>query len=228
MSDSLLETVEVGPASARASVLWLHGLGADGHDFEPIVPELALPADAAVRFVFPHAPVRPVTLNAGMRMRAWYDIQGLDRQARQDEAGLTEAAGHTRALIAREAERGVPPERLVLAGFSQGGAVALHAGLRHPERLAGIMGLSSYLPLRERLDAEAAAANRHTPILLAHGEHDPVLAFELGTASRDALQAAGYDVEWHQYPMEHQVCLEEIRAVGTWLRRVLALGQGDG
>lgn len=223
MSESLLETVEVGPESARASVLWLHGLGADGHDFEPIVPELGLPADAAVRFVFPHAPPRPVTLNAGMRMRAWYDIYGLDREARQDEAGLAEAAGHTRALIAREAERGVPPQRLVLAGFSQGGAVALHTGLRHPERLAGIMGLSTYLPLRERLAEEASPANRRTPVFLAHGEYDPVLAFPLGTGSRDALQAAGYDVEWHQYPMEHQVCLEEIRTVGTWLRRVLAL-----
>ncbi|PWG63412.1 alpha/beta hydrolase [Spiribacter halobius] len=227
MSDSLLETVEVGPADASASVIWLHGLGADGHDFEPIVPELQLPAGAAVRFVFPHAPVRPVTLNGGMAMRAWYDIIGLDRQARQDEAGLAEAAGHARALIAREGERGVPAERVVLAGFSQGGAVALHTGLRHPERLAGIMGLSTYLPLPARLADEASDANRRTPVFLAHGEYDPVLAFELGTSTRNTLEDAGYDVEWHQYPMQHQVCLEEIQALGQWLRRALALQPGD-
>ncbi|MBY5268639.1 alpha/beta hydrolase [Spiribacter salinus] len=223
MTDSKLQTVEVGPAGAKASVLWLHGLGASGHDFEPIVPELGLPADAPVRFVFPHAPERPVTLNGGMVMPAWYDIYGLTAGTPQDEQGLDEAAGWIAALIEREAERGVPAERLVLAGFSQGGAVALHAGLRFAGGLAGIMGLSTYLPLADNLSQARAAAHRDTPIFLAHGEYDGVLGIELGTASRDALAGLGYPVEWHAYPMEHQVCLEEIQAIGVWLRQVLAL-----
>ncbi|WP_435104305.1 alpha/beta hydrolase [Arhodomonas sp. AD133] len=223
MSEELLDTVEVGgDDDAGASVIWLHGLGADGHDFEPIVPELRLPAGTAVRFIFPHAPVRPVTLNAGMAMRAWYDLYGLDESMREDAEGLAESARHVEALIGRERERGVPAERIVLAGFSQGGAVALHTALRHPERLAGLMGLSTYLPVRDRLD-EAAPANRDIPIFMAHGTNDPVLPFEFGRRSAERLEAAGYTVEWHEYPMQHAVCLEEIRAVGAWLTRVLTL-----
>lgn len=222
MAEGLLETVEVGPAEAQACVLWMHGLGANGHDFEPIVPELGLPADA-VRFVFPHAPSQPVTLNGGMSMPAWYDIYGLTAGTPQDEQGLDRAAGWIEALIEREAARGIPAERLVLAGFSQGGALALHTGLRFASGLAGIMGLSTYLPLRDHLAQAQAMANRRTPIFLAHGHQDPVLSIDLGTASRDALEALGYAVEWHDYPMAHQVCLEEIRDIGAWLRRVLAL-----
>ena len=223
MAQTLLETVETGPEDARYAVLWLHGLGANGHDFEPIVPELGLPPSASVRFVFPHAPPQPVTLNGGMTMPAWYDVYGLEAGTPQDEPGLDRAAEWVSDLIDREARRGVPAERLVLAGFSQGGAVALHAGLRFSGGLAGIMGLSTYLPLRDHLAQARAAANRDTPIFLAHGHQDPVLGFDLGVASRDALQALGHPVEWHEYPMAHQVCLEEIRDVGAWLRRVLGL-----
>ncbi len=222
MADELLETVEVGPVDASACVLWMHGLGANGHDFEPIVPELGLPANA-VRFVFPHAPAQPVTLNGGMSMPAWYDIYGLTAGTPQDEKGLDRAASWIEALIEREAARGIPAERLVLAGFSQGGALALHTGLRFAAGLAGIMGLSTYLPLRDHLAQAQAMANRDTPIFLAHGHQDAVLSIDLGTASRDALEALGYTVEWHDYPMAHQVCLEEIRDIGAWLRRVLAL-----
>ena len=202
MAQTLLETVETGPEDARHTVLWLHGLGANGHDFEPIVPELGLPPSASVRFVFPHAPQQPVTLNGGMTMPAWYDVYGLEAGTPQDERGLDRAAEWVSDLIDREARRGVPAERLVLAG---------------------IMGLSTYLPLRDHLAQARAAANRDTPIFLAHGHHDPVLGFDLGVASRDALQALGHPVEWHEYPMAHQVCLEEIRDVGAWLGRVLGL-----
>ncbi|MDN5937278.1 MAG: alpha/beta hydrolase [Salinisphaera sp.] len=207
----------------RASVIWLHGLGADGHDFEPIVPELGLPMDAGVRFIFPHAPVRPVTLNAGMAMRAWYDIAGLDPGSREDGDGITASTIEVQALIAAEVAAGIAPERMVLAGFSQGGALALHAGLRHPQPLAGLIGLSTYLPLRGELD-QAHAANRATPVFMAHGSADPVLPQALGETSRDLLQGAGYTVEWHSYPMAHQVCLEEIQALGHWLTARLAGG----
>ncbi|WP_018718016.1 alpha/beta hydrolase [Arhodomonas aquaeolei] len=223
MSEELLETVETGAREdADAAVIWLHGLGADGHDFEPVVPELGLPRDARVRFVFPHAPVRPVTLNAGMSMRAWYDLYGLDESMHEDADGLERSRAAVTALIERESGRGVPAERLVLAGFSQGGAVALHTALNHPQRLAGIMGLSTYLPLRERL-AEAPAANADTPVFMAHGRQDPVLPFEFGRRSAERLEQAGYTVEWHDYPMQHAVCMEEIHAIGAWLRRVLSL-----
>jgi phospholipase/carboxylesterase len=203
-------------------VIWLHGLGADGHDFEPIVPELGLPPDHAVRFVFPHAPRIPVTLNAGLVMRAWYDVMTLGLGA-QDERRIRESAGHLTALIAREVERGVPPARIVLAGFSQGGAVALFTGLRHPERLAGILALSTYLLLPETLDAEASPANRDVPILQAHGQWDPMIPIALGRAGHEALAARGYAVEWHEYTMGHQVSAEEVEAIGSWLVRVLAL-----
>ncbi|MES1945498.1 Carboxylesterase [Salinisphaera sp. PC39] len=221
----MLETVEIDPEGAhRASVIWLHGLGADGNDFVPIVPELQLPDSLGVRFVFPHAPVRPVTINGGMAMRAWYDIAGLDPGSTEDAEGIRASAAEVTALVDAERERGVPDSRIVLAGFSQGGAIALHTGLRHPERLAGIMGLSTYLPLRDRLADEAADANRATPILMAHGSLDPMLPQQLGETSRDILQEAGHAVEWHSYPMQHQVCLEEIRDIAAWLRRVLADG----
>ncbi len=216
-----LESVEreTGPAPRRA-VIWLHGLGADGNDFLPIIPELGL--KMAVRFVFPHAPVRAVTLNQGHRMRAWYDIIGLDRRAAQDETGIRASAAQIDALIEREIERGIAAERIVLAGFSQGGAIALHAGLRRPQPLAGIMALSTYLPLEATLAEERAPASAAVPVFMAHGTADPVLACALGEHSRDVLHGLGYPVEWHAYPMGHQVCFEEIRAIGAWLARVLA------
>jgi phospholipase/carboxylesterase len=218
-----LDCVELEPnAPATASVIWLHGLGADGNDFVPIVPELRLPDTLAVRFVFPHAPVRPVTLNGGMRMRAWYDILGLDRAAREDESGIRESQAQIEALIKRENARGIPSERIVLAGFSQGGAITLQTGLRYPEKLAGLMILSSYLALRDTLATEATPANRATPIFMAHGEFDYMLPLQLGSSSRDLLLQNGYAVDWRAYPMEHQVCAEEIRDVASWLKKVLA------
>ena len=223
MANELLDWVEVGPGEdAQACVIWLHGLGADGHDFEPIVPELGLPA-GTVRFIFPHAPTQPVTLNGGMRMRAWYDLVRIDLDAPQDREGIIATARYIEALIAHEKERGIAAERLILAGFSQGGAMALHAGLRHPQRLAGIVGLSCYLPLADSLPDEASRANASTPLFMAHGTGDPVLPFELGTQSRDTLEEHGYNVDWYEYPMQHEVCLEEIRALGQWLNRLLGL-----
>lgn len=220
---ALLETVEVetGP-SPGAAVLWMHGLGADGWDFEPIVPALGLPATLSIRFVFPHAPVRPVTINAGMAMRAWYDVYAQGGVRREDEAGVRESQRRLEDLIARERARGVPAARLVLAGFSQGGAMALHTGLRHPERLAGILALSCFLPLADTVAAEAHPANRDVPLLLAHGTEDPLIPLARGREARDRLQALGYRVEWRTYPMPHAVCPEEIAEVGAWLRRVLS------
>lgn len=219
----LLSTVEVETGHApAASIIWLHGLGADGHDFEPIVPQLASAIPRPARFVLPHAPMRPVTINGGMVMRAWFDIFGIDRQIRQDEAGIRASAASATDLIRRENERGIPAERIVLAGFSQGGAIALHAGLRHPERLAGIMGLSTALPVTHSVASEAAECNARTPVLLAHGTLDPVLPFALGAASRDALLALGYDVTWHEYVMPHAVSPEEIADISRWLAQVFA------
>lgn len=215
-------TVETGP-SPRYCVIWLHGLGADGHDFEPAVPHLGLPPDTAVRFLFPHAPRRPVTVNAGMRMRAWYDIAELDIAARPDETGIRESQALIEALLEESRDEGFAPEDTVLAGFSQGGAIALHTGLRHKERLAGIMGLSCYLPLDEQLSEEASGANRNTPIFLAHGTQDPVVPFGLGERSKDFLSGSGYGVEWHHYPVSHGVAPEELRDIGKWLTRVLVL-----
>jgi phospholipase/carboxylesterase len=219
---ALPETAEVEPPRpADASVILLHGLGADGHDFESLVPELRLPASTAVRWVFPHAPIRPVTINGGCRMRAWYDIVGLDRRSVQDEKGIRESAETARALIARERERGITLDRIVLAGFSQGGAIALFAGLRHPERLAGILALSTYLPLAERLEAEAHPANAAVPIFMAHGTLDPLVPLALGEGSRELLASRGYDVDWRTYPMPHSVSAEEVADMGEWLSRVL-------
>lgn len=219
----LLPSIELetapGPA---ASVIWMHGLGADGNDFVPIVPELRLPPGLALRFVFPHAPVRAVTINNGMRMRAWYDIAAADLNNRADVTGVKQSRDQIEALIAREKTRGVAPSRIVLAGFSQGGAIALYAGLRHAERLAGILALSTYLVQQDKLPTEAAPANRDLPIFMAHGSADPVVRFEWGLASRRALEANGNRVEWHEYPIEHSLCLEEVRAIGAWMARILA------
>jgi len=223
MTDELLPSVELEPAQpAIASVIWLHGLGADGNDFKPIVPQLGLPTTLPVRFVFPHAPVRPVTLNFGAPMRAWYDIVSLTKEGRQDATGIRASEAAVQALIKRENARGIPNHKIVIAGFSQGGAIALHTGVRYPETLAGIMGLSTYLPLGDLLAAEAHAANQSTPIFLAHGSYDDVVKPELGTLSRDTLQTAGYAVQWQTYPMAHQVTMDQIRAIGQWLTTVLA------
>ena len=219
----LLETLEreTGP-SPQWTVIWLHGLGADGNDFAPIVPELVDPAWPGLRFVFPHAPVRPVTINNGMPMRAWYDIVGFDLQARQDEAGVRASVAAVEALLAREHERGVPPERIVLAGFSQGGAIALAAGLCHARKLAGIVALSTYLPIADVVARERSAANAATPIFQAHGSADPVVVMQRGIESRDRLQAFGCTVDWHSYPMGHAVCAEEIADLRRWLGARLA------
>src|SRR5262245_48291673 len=226
VSPPLLESVEVAPRrKAEASVIWLHGLGADGHDFEAIVPSLRMPEQPAVRFVFPHAPVRPVTINGGYRMRAWYDIAGLDRGAPQDEAGIRASGDELGRLIERERERGVAADRIVLAGFSQGGAIALFRGLRHPERLAGIMALSTWLPLGPRLSSEAHPANAAVPIFMAHGTWDSTLPFDFARFSRQQLADARYDVEWHEYPMAHAVCPDEIEDIRDWLLRVLPGGR---
>ena len=216
-------TVEIETGSApRASVIWLHGLGADGHDFEPIVPELQLPATLPVRFVFPHAPVQAVTINGGARMRAWYDVYALDGVRREDETGVRASQARVEALLAREKARGVAVRRIALAGFSQGGAIALQTGLRHGERLAGIMALSTFLPLASSVAKEATAANRDVPIFMAHGVYDDLIPLARATASRDALVAARYQVEWHEYRMQHAVCGEEIAEIARWLRTVLS------
>ncbi len=220
---ALLPCVELETgARPGASVIWLHGLGADGNDFVPIVEEMRLPADLPIRFVFPHAPVRPVTINNGFPMRAWYDIYAADLANRADALGVGQSQGHVEALIAREKTRGVAAKRIVLAGFSQGGAIALHTGLRHAERLAGILALSTYLPMADRLPAEATPMNRDLPIFMAHGTMDPVIKLAWSEASRRALEAAGYAVEWHTYPMQHAVVWEEIVAVRAFLTKVLA------
>jgi phospholipase/carboxylesterase len=212
---SLLETVEAAPRGApELAVIWLHGLGADGHDFEPIVPELRL--DVRVRFVFPHAPIRPVTINGGLPMRAWYDIVGFDAFV-EDAAGIRASAAAVARLVDREVERGVPTERIVLAGFSQGGAIALQLGLREARRLAGVLALSTYLPLAASLAAEKSPGNAALPILMAHGSEDPIIPLAHADASRRVLEREGYAVNWHVYPMAHAVCAPEIRAIGEWL-----------
>ena len=223
----LLDAIEIetGPAP-RAAVIWMHGLGADGHDFEPIVPELDLPDSLPVRFVFPHAPMRPVTINAGMVMRAWYDVAGQGGTRREDEEGVRASQRAIEALIEREKKRGLTAGQIVLAGFSQGGAMALQTGLRHPERLAGLLVLSSFLPLPDTLAAEASLANRDVPIFMAHGTHDPLIPVSRARDSRDRLLALGYRVQWREYPMAHAVCAEEIADLSAWLRRVLSPAGG--
>ena len=218
-----LTTIEIETRpNPVATVVLMHGLGADGNDFVPIAGELKLDSVGPVRFVFPNAPVIPVTINGGYRMPAWYDILGTDGPRREDEAGLRRSQAEIEALLAREKARGIPAHRIVIAGFSQGCAMALMTGLRHKERLAGIVGLSGYLPLADKTAAERTVVNAQTPVFLAHGRHDPVVVLPRATASRDILQALGYKVQWTDYPMEHSVCPEEIADLNQWLIRVLA------
>jgi phospholipase/carboxylesterase len=223
MTSELLTCVELatGP-HPDAAVVWLHGLGADGNDFVPVVDAMSLPAALSIRFVFPHAPVRPVTINNGFPMRAWYDLYAADLAKRADVVGVLASQAQVEALIAREHSRGIAARRIVVAGFSQGGAIALQTGLRHAERLAGIIALSTYLLLPDRLPVEASDANRDVPIFMAHGTMDPMIRPEVGEASRHALEAAGYRVEWHTYPMPHSVVPDEIEAISAFLTRVLA------
>ena len=209
--------------SPQCAIIWLHGLGADGHDFEPIVDEFDFDQLPAIRFVFPHAPMRAVTINCGYVMRAWYDIVSPDFAPGREEAeGVRQSAEQIEALIARENARGIPDGRIVLAGFSQGGVIALHTGLRHPQRLAGVLALSCYLPLVDTLPAEAHPANRDVPIFMAHGRNDPVIPYDFGKRSAKLLKAQGYAVQWHGYAAEHTVCMEELRDIEGWLQQILA------
>ena len=210
------------PAVADASVIWLHGLGADGHDFEPVVPHLGAAVTERTRFLFPHAPERPVTINGGYVMRAWYDVLDADISRRADAAGVHESESILHGYIDAEIASGIPPERIVVAGFSQGGAIVLHGGLRYPQRLAGILGISCYLPLSDGMAEVVAPANAKTPMFMAHGSEDPVIPVGAGEQSRDYLKNLDYDIEWHTYPVPHSVCLEEIEDIGRWLSRVLS------
>jgi phospholipase/carboxylesterase len=223
MPTDLLAAIELETRpNPDAAVIWMHGLGADGNDFVPIVGELDLPEGHGIRFIFPHAPNRPVTINGGAVMRAWYDIVGADMTNRGDEVGIRDSQMRIEQVIAREKARGIAASRLVLAGFSQGGVIALQTGLRYPERLAGILALSTYLAMPQLLAAEANAANRDVPIFMAHGTSDPMIRLDWAEAARRALQANGYTLEWHTYPMQHSVCIEEVRDIGAWLARLLA------
>lgn len=218
-----LEVIELESGKKpTASLIILHGLGADGTDFVPIAQELDLAPIGEARFIFPHAPVMPVTINGGMSMRAWYDILGTDLARREDERGLRASQALVEALLARERERGIDASRIVLMGFSQGCAMTLMTGLRYGERLAGLVGLSGYLPLAAVTESERHAGNRDVPIFLAHGSADPVIPIARATATRDALEALGHAVEWHEYPMQHSVCAEEIADLNRWLLKTLA------
>jgi len=222
MSD-LLQNIEVCTSDKpEIAVIWLHGLGADGNDFVPVVDELDLSGLPGIRFVFPHANTMPVSINGGYVMRAWYDIVHTDLGRQEDEKGLRASQVAVEALIAREKARGIPASRIVLAGFSQGCAMTLQAGLRHPEKLAGLMCLSGYVPLADKVAAERTEASKQTPIFLVHGRMDPVIPVQRAVASRDLLQSLGYQVEWHEYPMQHSLCQEEIVHIGAWLKKVLA------
>jgi phospholipase/carboxylesterase len=219
--DGLLPAVVIEPTTtARSSVIWLHGLGADGHDFESLVPHLGLPPAAGIRFVFPHAPYRPVTINGGMRMRAWYDITGAT-PPREDDRGIRESELGLRRLIEREIAAGIAPACILLAGFSQGGAIVLHTGLRYPQRLAGILALSTYLPLADTVEHEAHPDNHSVPILMAHGSEDAIIPMPRARRSCDLLAALGYPIEWREYSMGHSVCAEEIADISVWLRRAI-------
>jgi len=218
MNQQSIDCVEMSTGDQpEVSIIWLHGLGADGHDFEPMVPQMRLDGVLAARFIFPHAPVRPVTLNGGMPMRAWYDIVSLERNSPQDLEGIDESTATVTRLIEQERKRGIPDDHIVIAGFSQGGAVALHTALRHNHRLAGLIALSTYLPKAESLEAEASSANRDMPIFMAHGAQDPVVAPSLGEASFRHLERLGYPVKWRTYPMPHAVCPQEIDHIRAWL-----------
>ena len=223
MSEALLDAVEINPAGTpRACIIWLHGLGADGHDFEPLIPQLGLVDALGVRVVLPHAPRRPVTINGGSVMPAWYDIVAQDFNRGQDSAGIRESEQQLQALIRREIESGIPAENILLAGFSQGGAIVLHTGLRYPQPLAGILALSSYLLQPDALAAEHAAVNDRIPIMMAHGTRDPVVPLSMAEQSREVLQQQGYRVAWHSYPMQHAVCPDEVRDIRDWLVQRLA------
>lgn len=215
MSDALPIIIEP-QSEATSAVIWLHGLGADGHDFESIVPQLGLPADHAIRFVFPHAPIQPVTINGGMTMRSWFDIRSTDMLNDIDSAGIRVSCHQIYKLIEQQRELGIANEKIVLAGFSQGGLIAIHAGLSYDHALAGIMGLSTWCPLVEQF-----YLHTETPIFLAHGRQDPIVPFSLGVKMREDLGTKGYQIAWHEYDMQHQVCAEEIQAVGAWLKQVL-------
>ncbi|MCK9488803.1 MAG: alpha/beta hydrolase [Xanthomonadales bacterium] len=217
---------ETAPDPSHA-VIWLHGLGADGHDFEPIVPELVAPDWPALRFVFPHAPMRPVTINNGMTMRAWYDIRALSLDERADAAGIEESVAQVHELIAAQNQAGIDSARILLAGFSQGGVVALHAGLRHRQALAGIVGLSCYLPLAENLAQARSPDQADTPLLLMHGSQDPVVAPALGDHARRTLEQWGYRPQWHSYPMQHQICMPQIAELRRWFGQRLAPAAED-
>ncbi|MBR9812713.1 alpha/beta fold hydrolase [bacterium] len=218
MADTDDAVILPAPGTHTATVIWLHGLGADGNDFVPIVPHLGLAADHGIKFIFPHAPMRPVTLNMGMTMRAWYDIKELSVEGREDAEGVAQSAQRVEGLIADERDAGIDTRKIVIAGFSQGGAVALHTALGYPARLGGLIALSTYLPLRKQFAEHKHAANADLPIFMAHGTLDPVVVPEFGTTSRDALIEHGYAVNWQDYPMQHQVCMEEIEAIGQALK----------
>ena len=221
MATDLLPCVELGATDAQYSIIWLHGLGANGHDFEPIVPELNLPPEEKLRFVFPHAPQQPVTINSGVVMPAWYDILSPELDHGEDETGIRRSQQHIDALIQRENIRGVPTQNIIIAGFSQGGAIALHTGLRYPQRLAGILALSTYLPLVQTVRQEASEINQDLPIFMAHGSHDPIVPLRLAEDSRHYLEQFGYQPEWKTYFMEHSVCPDEIGDISQWLFRLL-------
>ena len=225
MSDNnpiILQTRADDSREADAVVIWLHGLGADGNDFVPIVPELKLPASLNIRFIFPHAPVRPITINQGYRMRGWYDVSSLDIASRNDETGIVESSNILTRLCDEQVAQGIAAERIIVAGFSQGGAIALYAGLRYARALGGIMALSAYLPMQQRLQQEASAVNRNTPVFMAHGLDDDIVALQFGLQTRTLLQQQGYQVQWHDYAMGHSVCREEISDISGWLGTVLA------
>ena len=222
MHTDYLDAVEINPAGpATACIIWLQGLGADGHDFAALIPQLDIVDTLGVRVVLPHAPQRAVTINGGMHMPAWYDIQSTDFGHEQDSAGIEASAGQLRALIQREVDSGMPAGRIILAGFSQGGAIVLHTGLRYPQPLAGILALSTYLPLADSLAAQASAANRSVPIMMAHGMQDPVVPVMLALQSRDRLAELGYTVDWHSYAMQHAVCPQEVGDIRAWLSQRL-------
>jgi len=216
-----LKTLEINnSADVTASIIWLHGLGADGHDFAPLAEMLQL---AEVRFILPHAPLRPVTINGGFVMPAWYDLYGLEIGSRQDEAGIRQAQGMIEALVVQEQQRGIATNRILLAGFSQGGAIALHTALRYPQRLAGVLALSTYLPLKTSLAQEASAANRNLPIFMAHGTFDTVISLDVSRGSADLMIRQGYPLSWHEYPMAHSVCEAEITDIREFLCQLLSL-----
>jgi phospholipase/carboxylesterase len=225
MIESSLEYIEINPSAQPAYVvIWLHGLGADGHDFEALVPELRMPADLPVRYIFPHAPMRPITVNMGMVMRGWYDIVEPDVSRDVDFQGIEASAAHLTSLIQHEIEAGMPSERILLAGFSQGGVIVLHAGLRFKFPLAGILALSTYCPTLTSLGREQSTANQRIPIMMAHGRYDPLISVSLGEAARDRLLDLGYPVQWHEYPIQHELCLEEIQQVRSWMLEVMTPG----